>query len=255
MTIATVDHLSDEDVASFRDTGFLVLRGGFDAQAMAEITGWVDEVEAWPEAPGKYMKYFEEKAETGARLLNRLENFEPYHAGLADLMNGPLQRWTGDLMGENAALFKDKINFKLPGGGGFEAHQDVQAGWDDYATYFITATVVIDPATMENGCLELAHWPHRFEMVGNLWEPLTDDQTPDADYVAYPCEPGDVLFFDSFLPHRSAPNNTDKARRVLYITYNRASAGDHRAQYYADKRKSYPPDIERDPDKEYAYKV
>jgi len=32
-------------------------------------------------------------------------------------------------------------------------------------------------------------------------------------------------------------------------------AGDHLAQYYADKRKSYPPDIERDPDKEYVFRV
>jgi hypothetical protein len=28
-----------------------------------------------------------------------------------------------DLFGEPASLFKEKINFKLPGGGGFLAHQ------------------------------------------------------------------------------------------------------------------------------------
>jgi hypothetical protein len=63
------------------------------------------------------------------------------------------------------------------------------------------------------------------------------------------------VFFDSFIPHRSAPNATAEARRVLYYTWNRASAGDHLAQYYADKRASYPPDIERDPGKEYRYRV
>jgi ectoine hydroxylase-related dioxygenase (phytanoyl-CoA dioxygenase family) len=69
------------------------------------------------------------------------------------------------------------------------------------------------------------------------------------------CQPGDAVFFDSYAPHRSLPNTTDKARRVLYITFNGASEGDHRAQYYADKRKSYPPDIERDPNKTYSFKV
>jgi hypothetical protein len=42
---------------------------------------------------------------------------------------------------------------------------------------------------------------------------------------------------------------------VLYITYNRLSAGDHRVQYYADKRKSFPPDIERDPNRTYTFRV
>jgi len=44
-------------------------------------------------------------------------------------------------------------------------------------------------------------------------------------------------------------------RRVLYITYNRASEGDWREQYYADKRKSFPPDCEREAGKVYEYKV
>jgi len=42
---------------------------------------------------------------------------------------------------------------------------------------------------------------------------------------------------------------------VLYITYNRGSADDHRARYYADKRKSFPPDIEREPGRTYTFRV
>jgi hypothetical protein len=38
---------------------------------------------------------------------------------------------------------------------------------------------------------------------------------------------------------------TDATRRLYYATYNRASAGDHMARYYADKHKNYPPDIDR----------
>jgi hypothetical protein len=39
------------------------------------------------------------------------------------------------------------------------------------------------------------------------------------------------------------------------VTYNRLSDGDHLEQYYADKRKSYPPDCERVEGKTYEYKV
>ncbi len=42
---------------------------------------------------------------------------------------------------------------------------------------------------------------------------------------------------------------------MLYITYNKLSEGDSREQYYTDKRNNYPPDIERDPDKDYSFKV
>ncbi len=74
-------------------------------------------------------------------------------------------------------------------------------------------------------------------------------------FVSTPTAPGDAMFFDSYAPHRSGPNMTDKSRRVLYVTYNRASQGDHRARYFADKRKSFPPDIEREAGKEYVFRV
>ena len=64
-----------------------------------------------------------------------------------------------------------------------------------------------------------------------------------------------MVLFDAYVPHRSAPNLTDSPRRVLYLTYNKASEGDHRERYYADKRKSFPPDCEREAGKDYAYKV
>ena len=55
--------------------------------------------------------------------------------------------------------------------------------------------------------------------------------------------------------HAWGPNLTEGRRRVLHITYNRRSAGDHRVRYYADKRASFPPDIERDPTRTYTFRV
>jgi hypothetical protein len=68
-------------------------------------------------------------------------------------------------------------------------------------------------------------------------------------------EPGDVLFFDSYAPHASKPNLTGKARRILYLTYNRLADGDHRERYFAEKRANFPPDIEREPGKDYKFRV
>jgi ectoine hydroxylase-related dioxygenase (phytanoyl-CoA dioxygenase family) len=213
-------------------------------------------VQRWPETAGRHMMYFEQSLD-GRRILNRMENVLPYHEGLRRVATGPaLLGACGQLLGEPVVVFKDKINFKLPGGGGFEAHQDVQAGWSRYASLHITGLVTVDRATVENGCLEIAaDFRGAHELIGAEWEPLSAAQLGGLHWAHLEAEPGDVVYFDSFIPHRSAPNATAAARRVLYFTYNKASEGDHLAQYYADKRASYPPDIEREAGKEYRYRV
>lgn len=246
--------LSDKHLQEFRETGFTVYKGLFNADEMHDITSWCDEVANWEEIPGKYMMYFERsRLNPEQRILSRIEDFEPWHPGFSQLFTaGRLKECVDDLLGEPSVLFKDKINFKMPGGDGFKAHQDIQAGWDTYAPFHITALVTIDPCTLENGCLELAAGYHNKGFIGEKWQPLDEDA---LDYVALPTTPGDAVFFDSFAPHRSGPNMTGDPRRVLYVTYNKSSDGDHRRQYYIDKRKSYPPDCERDPDREYVFRV
>ena len=198
--------------------------------------------------------YFEKsQLDPNQRILSRMEDIEPFHTGFSQLFTtDKMQGCVSELFGKEAVLFKDKINFKMPGGDGFKAHQDVQAGWDRYASLHITALVSIDASTLENGCLQLAPGHHKQGFIGESWKPLQEDA---LEYISVPAKPGDAVFFDSFAPHRSEPNRTNSARRVLYVTYNRLSEGDHRRQYYIDKRKSYPPDCEREPDKEYVFRV
>ncbi len=245
--------ISNEQIQEFKDTGFLVIRNLYNADRMQEITAWTEEVTNYPEVPGKYMMYFEEsKLESGKRILSRMEDIEPFHQGFSDLfVSGEIQQICSQLFDDEAVLFKDKINFKMPGGDGFKAHQDVQAGWDRYSKLHITALVSIDASTIENGCLEMASG-HNKGLIGEAWKPLEEDA---LDYISVTTNPGDAIFFDSFAPHRSGPNMTNEKRRVLYVTYNAAAEGDHRRKYYDDKRLSYPPDIEREADKEYVFRV
>ncbi len=248
--------LTEAQIDDFRGDGFVVVRGMFDEEEMARIVAWSDEMESRSESPGAYMKYFEESLRAPReRILQRLENFYPYHDGFGGLFDGKLRQASAELFGAEAVLFKDKINFKKPGGDGFKPHQDQQAGWGTYADLFVTAMVSIDAATIENGCLELVAGHHDRGLIGDEWTPLDENKMADMEFVAYPTEPGDAVFFDSYCPHGSNPNLTDTMRRILYITYNRLSDGDHRDRYYADKRKNYPPDIEREPGRDYVFRV
>ena len=74
-------------------------------------------------------------------------------------------------------------------------------------------------------------------------------------FLPCPAEPGDVVFFDSYVPHRSGANLSALPRRALYLTWNRLREGDQRERYFTDKRKSFPPDIEREPGKSYRFRV
>ena len=251
--------------------GFLVVRNFYTRAEIHEVAGRVDALVArspnsaaspprslaGPPSRGGEMAYFEDSwLEKGKRILSRIEKFCDADERLRGFVLSPrMAGCAAELLGGPAVRFKEKINFKLPGGGGFEPHQDIQPGWDDYAPFFISALITIDPGTVENGCLELAAGHHTRGLIGEKWKPLAGDQLRGVTFTPHPMEPGDVAFFDCFVPHQSKPNLTAEQRRNVYLTFNRLSDGDWREKYFADKRKSYPPDWEREPGKEYVFRV
>ncbi len=242
------------ELARMERTGTLVVPGFFDAAQTRALIRWTDEIAAAPEAAGGQMVYHEDSLlAAGTRVVQRIEDFCSHHAEMDHTArDGALSRWIDRLMGGPSVLFKDKINFKHPGGDGFKAHQDQAAGWSRYAPLFVTALVTIDAATIENGCLEIAGAERARELSGQEWAPLDE---ASLDLAPVPTQPGDVIFFDSFVAHASKPNLTGSSRRVLYLTYNLAAEGDHRARYFAEKRAAFPPDIERAPGSTYVFRV
>ena len=249
--------LTEEQMAIYRERGWLLARCFVAPLEVDALARWTDELVARPEEPGKHMVYGEPSLrDAGTRVIQRIEDFCPYHAGFdAFVRDGSLREAVDQLLGASACLFKEKINFKMPGGAGFEPHQDQQAGWSRFSSMFITAMVTIDQATIENGCLEMGDGARVTGLIGAEWRPLDAAEMKGFNLVPVPTNPGDVLFFDSYTPHASKANMTDHPRRVLYLTYNAAAEGDHRARYFAEKRENFPPDVERRPGVEYKFRV
>jgi hypothetical protein len=246
--------LSERQIEDFRRDGYLAVPGAFDANDGVALARWTTEIAERPEESGKHWVYHEiSQTDPGADLICRIEKVAPFHPGFAQItraLAGPV----GQLLGEDAVLFKEKINFKMPGGDGFKPHQDSQAGWEDYATYFITAMICIDEATLENGCLRVVAG-HQNRGLFRMWDPLTDEDMAGMEFTPAPTKPGDVLLFDSYAPHYSEPNRSPTTRRLYFATYNKSSEGDHYDHYHADKYQNFPPDIDRDPDRKYVYRV
>src|SRR5438105_10132691 len=123
--------LSQSQCAFYSAHGWVAAPGFFGAGEAAHMAAWTEELLSRPEKPGAHWVYYEDSStESGRRIVQRIENFCPHHAEFDRLVRGGrLSAGVGQLLGGEPHLFKEKINLKLPGGGGFEPHQDQQAGW------------------------------------------------------------------------------------------------------------------------------
>jgi hypothetical protein len=242
--------LNDAAIAQFHKDGFIHLNDFLSPEEKKQIVAWTNELQSWPESKGKWMEYFEQH--NGERMLCRTENFLDYHPPLREFITVKLNEAVTQLFGEESILFKEKINFKLPGGAGFKAHQDAPAWTTFDQKRHITAMVAVDKSDLQNGCMWMVKGEH---LKGTFPHPdghLEEKQCQQWKWHPMPCEVGDIAFFDSYTPHRSFDNKSNRSRRVFYITYNPKMDGDYRAAYYEDKRKAFPPDIEREPGKDYS---
>jgi ectoine hydroxylase-related dioxygenase (phytanoyl-CoA dioxygenase family) len=233
--------LSQDQFTQWREKGWIVLRGALDDAPLRALERAVEEVEAWSRQGSPGMHHFESTPD-GPRLA-RSEDFDPHHPALSRfLREGLLPEILHQLFGEPAVLFKEKINFKYPGGGGFAPHQDAPAY--RFVDHHISCMVSIDPATIENGCLWFAPG-HREGILPNVDGRIDRAWLDAARWEPIEADPGDLVFFDSYAPHKSDTNRSTMPRRLMYLTYNAASQGDLRERYYADKRSTLALDGER----------
>ncbi len=215
-------------VEHFRCTGWLHFRPPDGARLARDLQTWADEVAEWPEGDGPLQ--YQEMTEAGP-VLCRSENLVPYHEGIRSLLcSGDMLEVAGALLGEPAVLYKDKLNYKLPGGAGYSPHQDAPAY--RFVEVHVSCMVAVDDANEANGCLEVVGGAHH-----RLWPTdevgcIRADVAATMEWRPVPVRAGDVLWFHSRTPHRSGANTSPWPRRALYPTYNASSEGDLREDYY-----------------------
>ncbi len=226
----------DVDVDAFRRDGWLIVRGALPAAQVDAVDTAVARLERWAVDGGPGLHHFEQ-TDAGA-VLARSEDFVHDEPVLRDLIEGGvIGEILGALFDEPAVLFKEKVNFKQPGGGGFAPHQDATAY--RFVDHHISCMVPLDPSTPASGCLYVAPGFETGRLPTDERGRIDEATASGLDWRPAPVEPGDLLFFDSYTPHYSDTNTTTRARRAAYLTYNAASLGDHRDRYYADKRAEF----------------
>jgi len=115
-------------------------------------------------------------------------------------------------------------------GGAWEWHQDYGYWYQNGLLYpdLVSVSIAVDPATRENGCLQLLQGSHKFGRIdhGKYGDRISADpeRTSEAikrlNLVYAEMSPGDALFFHANTLHRSDANTTDKPRLSLICCYN-----------------------------------
>ena len=242
--------LTGNQIAEFKRSGYLVIPQAFDASFTAL---WLNELQAMiaSQGPQRWMTYFEASG-TGQQCC-RVEHFLEDAPRLQEVLAGnKMMGWVGQCLEAPGILFKEKINLKLAGGQGFAAHQDAPA-FDLFGqSQHVTVMVSLEAGNERNGCLEVAQVEHCEEILPmNADRTLTDPVIESLTWQSIETAPGDIVIFSSFLPHRSGVNQSLQSRRAVYATYALASEGDHRAEYFRQKRALFPPDAEREAGRAY----
>lgn len=238
--------LNKEQVEDFHRIGFTVCKGFFAEGEIARISDWLDDLHDKTPPPGEEAKYYEKSPVTGDTILVRVEHvIGDFNRDISDLLIcSKTTECLTQLFGEPPTLFKEKLNYKLPGCRPDKLHQDQAGGWTDFSDFFITQGIVVDPNRKDNAALSFMNsGNYEKRLMCEDFHPLTDDDPPyqpEDEYILLEADPGDVVFFDSFVPHGSPANTSDRSRRNVFLTFNRESDGDMRAAYYENKFRTYP---------------
>ena len=143
-----------------------------------------------------------------------------------------------EMLGEEVYLLKARLNVKWP-----KDAPDLRAGWDphqDRAAWVkeglpgkiaVTVALAIDRCDAENGAMEIIPRSHENGIVEHtrvgegygVGKEAFERLAAKHGIHRVDMAPGDAIFFSGDLIHFSKPNNSDKRRALLFITYNAVS--------------------------------
>ena len=240
--------LTDQQLVGFHEDGYLLLKGLFDAEEIellrraakedkqlddhsfgkADGEGGTVRLSLWNH-PGEGIYGAFARCERLVGVAEQILQDEPYHYHSKMIMKDPRV------------------------GGAWTWHQDYGYWYQNgvLTPNLVSASIAIDPATRENGCLHVIKGSHK---CGRLHHDLAGDQAgadmervtailKQFDHVYVEMEQGDTLLFHSNLLHRSDQNKSDKPRWSMICCYNAR----HNESYKESHHPFYTP-LDRVPD-------
>ncbi len=225
--------LTPEQVAFYRENGFLHVPKVFDAEQVAALAGDLDwMIQKWahktPGWSGPWRKaYMDDDTEAKSKLVAMHDLHMYADSWLKCVTDAKLVAALVDLLGPDVELHHSTMHVKPPETGHpFPMHQDM-AFYEHADDRFIDVLVHLDDTRHANGEIRFLAGSHKggylehvTEFEGEKCTPhLPTDQYDLADTVAVPAKAGDVVVFNVNTIHGSHINRTDAMRRMVRLGY------------------------------------
>lgn len=137
------------------------------------------------------------------------------------------------LLGGEVYHYHSKMIMKEPKiGGAWTWHQDYGYWYQNGVLFplLTSVSIAVDPATMENGCLQVVKRSHDLGRIEHILSgeqagadmTRVDEILKRLEVVYVEMNPGDALFFHCNLLHRSDQNRSESPRWSMICCYNAA---------------------------------
>ena len=226
--------LSQEDVASYRDRGYLRIPGVFGAEEVEALRtdldrllqDWATTSAGWT---GPWRQVYMSPDVEQRSMLTHLHDLHLYSAVWCRAVTN--ERLAGDMAallgGPNVELHHTTLHLKPPETGmPFPLHQDSPFYRHEGPDY-VDAIVHLDDTNDDNGCLRFVPGSHRNGHIDHIEEvdgKAVSPHLPTDEWRLEGTEPvaasaGDVVAFSIYTVHGSRINRTDRWRRLVRVGY------------------------------------
>jgi len=226
--------LSDDEVAFYRDAGYLMVRDAVPADTVAELRqiafDFIERSRHVSESDDVFD--LDDGHGPDSPRLTRIKLPHKQHPAFRDLLHGPqIIGCLNALLGPDVALQTSKLNTKAPGGGAaVEWHQD----WAFYPATnddMLALGLMLDDVDESNGPLMAIPGSHRGPVLSHhangVFCGAIDPDDPDFHFeraVTLTGRAGDMTIHHARTLHGSAPNTSDRPRLILFFEVHAADA-------------------------------
>jgi len=219
--------LSAEQIAFYREHGFLVIENFLDAEELAHWQRTTQEAVDERLATKSGWNNQHDPDAYYAQVFTQCLKLADTHAGMREIMfDARLGEMAATLAGvDGIRIWHDQALFKPPFGNPTAWHLD-DPYWSFSSRQAISLWVALDEATLGNGCMWYIPGSHKtatYENVG-IGQNLADlfkvyPAWRDIAPVACPCPAGSAVFHNGLTAHGAGANMTNKPRRAMTCAY------------------------------------
>jgi ectoine hydroxylase-related dioxygenase (phytanoyl-CoA dioxygenase family) len=221
----TTTRFTDRDLADYQRDGFYAVRRLFQPDEIDKLLRFAKEDPSF--ANSLYGRKDASGHETKLALWNHAgDDLYSMFARAPRIVDRMEQALGGEVY-----LYHMKMMLKEPRvGGAWEWHQDYGYWYHNGCLLPLLASclIAVSRANQANGCLQVLRGSH---LMGRIDHGKSGDQTgadmervnvalKRMELLHVECEPGDAIFFDSNLLHRSDMNTSEESRWSLICCYN-----------------------------------